>query len=116
MPVERICAKPMIELGGVRNSWLIFARKSDLVRFASSASSLAMINAASMSLRSEISIAIVRTNVVSPDSSMSGVLEVIIRRSSFLTKIVSSKNGICIPVAKTCVSIAVISSLNVFSA
>jgi hypothetical protein len=46
-----ISAIPIIAFNGVRSSWLIEARKSDLARLASSARSLAIRSSASASLR-----------------------------------------------------------------
>ena len=43
----KICAKPKMAFNGVRNSWLILAKKADFARFAASACSRAMINSCS---------------------------------------------------------------------
>ena len=47
-----ISEKPMMALSGVRSSWLIIARKSDLARLAPSASSFARFSSVSARMRS----------------------------------------------------------------
>ena len=42
VPESISCAKPRIALSGVRSSWLMLERKSDLARFACSATDLAL--------------------------------------------------------------------------
>ncbi len=59
-PSSRISENPMIELSGVRSSWLILARNPDFARFAASAASLAARIASSACLRSVTSSVTVR--------------------------------------------------------
>ena len=53
--MSRSCAKPRIELSGVRSSWLMRDRNSLLARLARSASSRAVRNAISAARRSVMS-------------------------------------------------------------
>jgi len=55
------CEKPIMELRGVRSSWLMFARNSDLARLAASATSFAWNIASSACFRSVRSLEVERT-------------------------------------------------------
>ena len=65
---------PIIALIGVRISWLMFARKFDLSRVASSASSLVSFIAFSIALRSAMSLKMMTDPVITP-SLITGVVE-----------------------------------------
>ena len=53
-------AKPRIALSGVRSSWLMLERKSDLARLAFSAAAMASFSSDSTRLRTELSVPISR--------------------------------------------------------
>ncbi len=63
---------PIIELSGVLSSWLIFARKSLLVRFAASAICFSC-RSFSAALLSVISLQVSRTPIIFPSSSVTGI-------------------------------------------
>ena len=59
-PDSRSWANPRIALSGVRSSWLMLERKSDLARLALSAACIAAFNSDSKRLRTELSVPISR--------------------------------------------------------
>ena len=67
--------KPITPLSGVRISWLILARNSDLALFPKSASSLACNNAASIFFCSVISLVTPTSPVIFPCESRNGTFE-----------------------------------------
>ena len=59
-PVSSSWAKPRIALSGVRSSWLMLERNSDLARLALSAAAMASFSSDSTRLRTELSVPISR--------------------------------------------------------
>ena len=60
VPDSISCANPSMAFSGVRSSWLMLDRKSDLARLAFSAASIARVSSDSTRLRTELSVPINR--------------------------------------------------------
>ncbi len=73
--LNKVSAYPRIPTKGVRNSWLILARKTDFRRFVSSAFSLAIINSFSTNFCFVISVNIPNEPWYLPPLSISGVAD-----------------------------------------